>query len=110
MQCEVLALAFLSLCIDANAVKLRVCYFEMRSRAYSNRHFISYDYEHNTLAKQPKLPKQPRPKPKPKLPKLIYTEHCSVWSYQFYRDYYRHYYADEKVSADEKERFLNLDF
>ena len=31
-------------------------------------------------------------------------------SYQFYRDYYCHYYADEKVSADEKERFLNLDF
>ena len=34
-----------------------------------------------------------------------YTEHCSVWSYQFYR-YYRQYYG----YADEKGRFLNLDF
>ena len=41
---------------------------------------------------------------------IHYTEHCSVWSYQFYRYYYRQYYADEKVSADEKGRFLNLDF
>ena len=35
---------------------------------------------------------------------ITYTEHCSVWSYQTYRYYYRHYYADEKG------RFLNLDF
>ena len=24
-----------------------------------------------------------------------YTEHCSVWSYQTYRDYYRQYGTDE---------------
>ena len=37
-----------------------------------------------------------------------YTEHCSVWSYQFYRydDYYRQYGTDE----DSGWRFLNLDF
>ena len=29
----------------------------------------------------------------------IYTEHCSVWSYQTYRYYYRQYYygADEDL-------------
>ena len=39
---------------------------------------------------------------------VVYTEHCSVWSYQFYWYYYRQYYADadEKVYADEKGRFL----
>ena len=35
---------------------------------------------------------------------LYRTLQC--WSYQTYRYYYRHYYAD----ADEKGRFLNLDF
>ena len=25
-----------------------------------------------------------------------YTEHCSVWSYQFYRDYYYYYYHQDE--------------
>ena len=41
-----------------------------------------------------------------------YTEHCSVWSYQFYMYYYRQYYGAARMTvyADEKGRFLNLDF
>ena len=46
---------------------------------------------------------------------VYHTEHCSVWSYQFYRDYYYYYYyyyygADEDLDEDSGWRFLNLDF
>ena len=45
---------------------------------------------------------------------LTYTEHCSVWSYQFYR-YYRQYDEDDSLCGWKslwisKFRFLNLDF
>ena len=38
-----------------------------------------------------------------------YTEHCSVWSYQFYW-YYYYYGTDEYLDEDSGWRFLNLDF
>ena len=45
--------------------------------------------------------------------KLIktYTEHCSVWSYQFYRYYYRQYYgADENRGWKPWMKILDEDF
>ena len=30
----------------------------------------------------------------------IYTEHCSVWSYQFYRDYYYNYRQYDGTDED----------
>ena len=45
---------------------------------------------------------------------IIYTEHCSVWSYQTYRDYHQYCYITSRrmtvYALDEKGRFLNLDF
>ena len=39
-----------------------------------------------------------------------YTEHCSVWSYQTYRDYYRQYYEDDSLCGWQKRMKKFMDF